>query len=153
MALVAAAELKFLFQWIMGGKEWKICLYTGSGGRLAFLGDIGEWTQPHGCWEATPNGTIILWFRFNYKQGVREELRMATVWRHGVTDYFQGKDYEMREVSMIPICASVGDRAVTGLTGPENRREIIQAVLGNPSRFLPSVEDLQFGWSLPDREV
>ena len=152
MALVAAAELKFLFQWIMGGKEWKICLYTGSGGRLAFLGDIGEWTQPHGCWEATPNGTIILWFRFNYKQGEREGLRMATVtWDAlGVPDYFVGHDYKMRQVSMIPICASVGDREVTG---PENWREINQAVLGNPSRLLPSVEDLQFGWSLPDVDV
>ena len=152
MALVAAAELKFLFQWIMGGKEWKICLYTGSGGRVAFLGASGEWTQPHGRWEAERNGTIMLWFRFNYRQGEREGLRMATVtWDAlGLRDYFVGLGYKMRQVSMIPICANVGDREVTG---QENWREIIQAVLGNPSRLLPSVEDLQFGWAFPDVDV
>ena len=77
---------------------------------------------------------------------------MATVsWDAVETpDYFKGKDYQRREVSMIPICAYVGDMVVTG---QENRHEIIQAVLGNPSRPLPSVEDLQFGWALPDFDV
>ena len=146
-----AAEWKFNFKWIMEGREFHICLHTGSGGSggmVAFLGKNGVWTEPHGNWQAGRHGTIMLWFRFNYRQGEREGLRMATVTWDGLRDCFVGRDYKQREISMMPISAYVGEKPVAG---PEKWREINQAVLGDPSHPLPSVENPQFVLlALPD---